>query len=213
MGTDFNQKAENPPEPARSTFFEAARAGDTQSVTLLLQRHPWATHWRNSARKTPLMVAIEGKQEAMALLLIGQGSDIGHKDNDGWTPLIHAVVHDMPRLVRLLITKGANIEDRMISSEMTPLLAAGMMGRTECAEILMQAGADAKAVDDRRLDAAQWAGQSGHAATQEAIRSFPGRHAEKLRAEKEAAAKAIDAEAHGGTAAPLQVGKPLKLKT
>lgn len=212
MVGDFNQKADAPSSELKERFLDAVRKGDETTVSVLLKKHPDAMTWENGARNHALNIAITSDKENMAKWLIARGADIHHGDNDGWTPLIHAVNRNMSGIIDTLVAKGANLESRMISSELTPLLTAAMMGHTACVELLLKAGASVEAVDNRGDNALAIA--NNHAAAKAAIRTHIDA-VEKKKHEEAAAKDAFTAELDGmatkGIDADLRVRRPLTL--
>lgn len=95
---------------------------------------------------TPLMWAISGRGDgtvpdmALASALILAGADLNLKSNRANTALIYASYRHEPKLVRLLIDNGAevNVVNRAGS---TPLGVATEQGYEDIAEMLRQAGA------------------------------------------------------------------------
>ena len=55
----------------------------------------------------------------VAELLIAKGADVNAKDDNGWTPLHHAVPDGHKEIAELLITKGGNVNAKGIYG--TPL--------------------------------------------------------------------------------------------
>jgi hypothetical protein len=95
---------------------EAARAGDTESLTI------WAQQGVRVTTGKPLYVAARGGHlEAMRCLVQQLIADV-RQTYDGDTPLITAVENGFSDLVRLLVTDlGADINQAM-SNEWTPLM-------------------------------------------------------------------------------------------
>lgn len=211
MVGSFNQKAAAPPEELKNRFLDAVEKDDRGVVGDLLAKHPDALGWENSAGSNALDIAMIYHKVDLAKWLIDKGSDINHRDHDGWTPLIRACDKDHPALVEILIAKGADLEKRIISSEMTPLLVAGMMGRTACAELLLKAGASTDAEDNGGKTALRWAKGKG---TEAVIRNFINEREKKIQAEA-AEKAALTAELEGmsakGIDTDLRVRRPLTL--
>lgn len=62
-------------------------------------------------------------KELSAFFLISHGADLNHQDNNKATPLHKATMNANPRLVKKLVTRGANPFAKMIEDQ-TPLSIA-----------------------------------------------------------------------------------------
>ena len=73
--------------------------------------------------------------------LLNADANLELKDQNGYTPLMHAVKQQNPQLVEMLVDFGANvnISDNL---EDTPLVWASSMNNTEIVKILLEKGAD-----------------------------------------------------------------------
>ena len=92
----------------------------------------------------PIHLAIENIEDENVLkgvveTLLTAGADIEAKDNDGWTPLMHAIHFGHIKIVETLLRSGANIEARNKNGH-TPLTIATDCGNEEIVEILLKAG-------------------------------------------------------------------------
>jgi len=94
--------------------------------------------------RTPLMLAANtGTVEAMQAL-ISAGADVNASDNVGITPLMFSVRDNAK--VRLLLTAGARVNEKSRQSQTALLIAAANSGAIETVRLLVEKGADAKAV-------------------------------------------------------------------
>jgi ankyrin repeat protein len=92
--------------------------------------------------------------------LLDRGAQV---DKTGWSPLHYAATGPDAAAVRLLLERGAAIEAAS-PNRTTPLMMAAQYGPEASVEALLQRGADAKARNDRGLNAADFARQAGRAA-------------------------------------------------
>ena len=120
----------------------------------------------NPEGETALMLVVRTGQVDAAEVLIDAGADVNAKENwAGQTALMWAGAQVQPEMVKLLLANGAQVEarstvrewTRKVSSEprpkelaqggLTPLMFAARTGCIECAELLLDAGADINLTD------------------------------------------------------------------
>ncbi|KAL1520648.1 hypothetical protein AB1Y20_022221 [Prymnesium parvum] len=89
-------------------------------------------------------------------------------DEDGLTPLHHAVDAEEERAVEALLRSGAAVDARD-GMRCTPLHYAALLGASGIARRLLEAGADPLLLDDEGKDAVAIARAEGHAATADLI--------------------------------------------
>jgi ankyrin repeat protein len=85
-----------------------------------------------------------GNTDILELLLRSGVTDISSRDTEGWTPVLHAVVHAKHNdlgMVELLLRHGADLETGTTHLA-SPLVAAVIMRETETAKLLLQQGAN-----------------------------------------------------------------------
>ena len=135
--------------------------------------------------ETPLCRAIQLGDVDMVELLIHYGADIDKRSAHGISPIKQAFVMHRPSCAALLLKKGAEYKSDLISiaslavlsgcpqslqllldrglspnqadNGQTLLMEAALGGNTECVEMLLKAGADPKAVDQRGKTAYSYA--------------------------------------------------------
>ena len=120
----------------------------------------------NPEGETALMLVVRTGQLDAAELLIDAGADVNAKERwAGQTALMWAGAQLQPAMVKLLLANGAEVNarstvrqwSRKVSSEprpkelaqggLTPLMFAARTGCIECAELLLDAGADIDLAD------------------------------------------------------------------
>ena len=115
----------------------------------------------NAEGETPLMIVARTGNVESAKLLLGHGAKVNAKEQwGGQSALMWAAAQHQPEMVKLLISKGADVNDhgvvrdwqRRVTAEgrpknenhggFTPLLYAAREGCIECAKYLIKAKAD-----------------------------------------------------------------------
>jgi ankyrin repeat protein len=171
-------------------LFDAAKAGNAVAVKRLISAGA-DINARNEAGWTPLhFAAAEGHNDIIDLLL-NKGARIDAQDKDGITPLIKAIVmgkddsvehllkrgaevtsensravyfaayQQQPRIISMLIAKGADVNAKE-SDNSTPLIKAAEMGHTSVVRVLLAAQADVNAKALNGATALLIASQNGH---------------------------------------------------
>jgi ankyrin repeat protein len=83
----------------------------------------------------------------MVELLLAKAADVNFKDKDGRTPLQLAAGSADADIVRLLLDKGARVNDKDDASGFTPLHHAARFGNKDAAELLIARGAEINSKD------------------------------------------------------------------
>ncbi len=140
----------------------AARQGDVETVTNLLEDHA-GPNMRDSTGTTPLMHAcMQGHLEA-AEALIRWGADVQATDFDGCSAILLAsMLAERKRVVELLLSSGADPNQSEHRGGMTPLIWAARRGDEELLDQLLEGGAEIFKGDKHGHDAMWWARNRGH---------------------------------------------------
>jgi len=148
----------NTPDPKGQVgLYLALREGSLKVAEALLQHPKLKIDAANAADATPrMMAALRGNLEWTKRLL-DRGAQV---DRPGWAPLHYAATGPEPKVVTLLLDRGARIEARSPNGS-TPLMMAARYGAEAGAEILLARGASVAARNDLGLGAADFAREGG----------------------------------------------------
>ena len=116
-----------------------------------------------------MMAALRGQLEWCQRLL-ARGAQV---NKAGWSPLHYAATGPDPRIVALLLERGA-IVDAESPNRSTPLMMAARYGKEESVKLLLARGADPKRTNDLGQSAADAARSAGREYLVEEL-SRPGR--------------------------------------
>lgn len=144
-------------EQGQLALYVALRSESTKVVALLLKHPELKVDATNQADETPLMMAaLRGLLDSTQLLL-ARGAAINRA---GWTPLHYAASGPEPKLVALLLERGALV-DASSPNRTTAVMMAARYGPDESVNLLRARGADLRARNDLGLNAADFARLGG----------------------------------------------------
>jgi ankyrin repeat protein len=156
----------------------AARQGWGDIVKKHIERDPLAVYQRGWIGDTPLHWPSHNNYAEIVTMLLEAGADIEAEEINcyGGKPLHWASEH-APASVRVLLSHGADVNSRNRKADsdfygMTPLImnATQKNDCSEVTELLIQAGADIRAVDAKGKTALQYAVEHGLKKIEEVLR-------------------------------------------
>jgi len=139
------------------TLCEVAAKGDTELVTVLLEKNA-DVNAKDTKGVTPLVYAASGGYEQIVTLLLDWGANANAMAKDGRRPLYISVARGDLHIARLLVDAKADVNIKNGHGS-TALHTAAVWDRHEIADLLIEAGADVNALDGQgnaALDLAQW---------------------------------------------------------
>ena len=136
-GADPNAKDSN----GMSPLAYAAFRGDIEMVKALLEKGADVSS-KDKNGNTPLLAACMKDNEDISRLLMENGADFGITK-----PLSPAVVQGSTWLVKALLEKGADVNEKSARDGVTALMYAARLGHKEIVSILLENGADVNATD------------------------------------------------------------------
>jgi ankyrin repeat protein len=152
-GFDANARDES----GQTALCLAVRERSDQVVDALLKHPQIDLNAQNSAGETALMfAALQGRLE-LASRLIARGAAISQ---DGWNALHYAATGPEPKVVALLLQRGAPIEARSPNGT-TALMMAARYGSEQSVTLLLEHHADPTLRNDRGMNAADFARSAG----------------------------------------------------
>lgn len=147
----------------------AMQEGALEAARVLLARPEIDVNALNQAGESALMTAALKGNLAGARLLLARGAKV---NQSGWSPLHYAAAGPEPKIVQLLIDRGAAI-DAASPNGTTPLMMAAQYGSEASVDLLLSHGADLKRRNERNLDAVDFARLSGRDWLVKKLESLP----------------------------------------
>jgi len=135
----------------------ALREGCFEVAEVLLSQPQVRIDQANASGETPVMMAALRGQAVWVARLLDRGAAV---NREGWTPLHYAASGPEPKVIGLLLERGARI-DALSANGTTPLMMAAGYGVQDGAEVLLRRGADTGLRNARGLSAADFARRAG----------------------------------------------------
>lgn len=128
-----------------------------KAFKLLLSRPTIDVNLLNDAGESPLMMAALKGDLPAAQALLARGAKV---NQTGWSALHYAAAGPEPKLVQLLIDRGADL-NAASPNDTTPLMMAAQYGSEDSVNLLLAAGADVNRRNQKGLRAVDFARLSG----------------------------------------------------
>jgi ankyrin repeat protein len=140
-----------------SGLIVAVRDGCFQVADLLLAAQQTDIDRANPIGETALMMAALRGHMAWVVRLLERGAAI---NRTGWTPLHYGASGPEPKVLSLLLERGARL-DAPSGNGTTPLMMAAGYGAIDGADLLLARGADPRRRNERGLNAIDFARRAG----------------------------------------------------
>jgi uncharacterized protein len=147
-------------EKGQVGLYLALRGSAFTAADALLQHSDLDVNASNAAGETPLMMAALRGNIDWANRLLERGAKVHQA---GWSPVLYAASGPEPKVLALLLEKGAPVDARAPNGT-TPLMMAARYGNEASVQLLLDRGADARLRNDLSLSAADFARQAGRQA-------------------------------------------------
>lgn len=159
----------SPNEKGQVALFLAAREGSEKVAAALLAHPGIAIDRANATDETPLMMAALRGQLMLAERLLERGASL---NRPGWTPLHYAATGPEPKVVAMLLDRGADVEAKS-PNRTTPLMMAARYGNEESVFVLLNRGAKLQSRNDAGLNASDFAKLAGREKLTERLLAAP----------------------------------------
>ncbi len=143
----------------------AIQRDSARAFTALVETPGLDVNQLNKAGESALMLAAIKGQLEWCEKLLQRGARV---NQPGWAPLHYAATGPNPRIVELLLARGAEIEAASPNGS-TPLMMAARYGSEESVRLLLAKGADTTRRNERNLSAADFARLAGRAQLADAL--------------------------------------------
>jgi hypothetical protein len=148
----------NTPDPSGNIALVLALQAENFAVAEALMARPGLNiNALNQSGESALMMAALRGNLAWCERLLARGASI---NKAGWTALHYAAAGPEPKVVKLLLDRGA-VVDAESPDKTTPLMMAARYGPEEGVTLLLAHGADPKRTNARNMNAADFARGGG----------------------------------------------------
>ncbi|KAJ5738251.1 Mg2+ transporter protein CorA-like/Zinc transport protein ZntB [Penicillium malachiteum] len=159
---DKDAKFDDQDESGFTVLHLASHRGNVGMVKSILQKSTSLLEITSVYGQTPLLSAAEESKPAVAQILLQNGADIKHQNNQKDTALHIASRDGSTELARALIESSKDPLEIRNASHQTPLLTAVTNKHYDIVDILLGAGANINAQDDNGRTALSFAAEHGN---------------------------------------------------
>lgn len=152
-GFDANVLAPN----GHSGLFFALQKESYAAANALLESSSLEVNVLNETGESPLMMAAMRGHLELSRRLVERGASV---NLPGWAPLHYAAVGPEPKVVSMLIAKGAQL-DALSPNGSTPLMMAARYGEEVSVDMLLAKGADPGVTNQQGMRAVDFARSAG----------------------------------------------------
>jgi ankyrin repeat protein len=138
-------------------LIQAIQAENMAVVEALMANPQTQVGLLNPVGESALMMAALKGQYDLSLRLLDRGAPV---NQPGWSPLHYAATGPEPKIVRVLLERGA-VVDAESPNRNTPLMMAARYGKEDSVKLLVAKGADLKRTNDLNMTAADCARSAG----------------------------------------------------
>ena len=137
-GSDVNEAD----DLGRTILWKAAKQGEYLIAKLLVDRGANVNIASSGLGWSPVLCACGHSQEHTEILklVVEKGADVNFKDNEGWTPLMHAALARNEESVEYLVKAGARADETvvqgLVDTPHTPAMLARLASSDKIAEYL-----------------------------------------------------------------------------
>lgn len=126
---------------AAEDIFMSIKKGDLEIVKTLLEQDPSLLNVRGPLERTPLLESVLSRKADICELLLEKGADFNLTNKEGFAPIHFAAFTGEITIAKLLIAKGAPLNNNTNVINASPLDLAAGSGRRDMCELLIAKGA------------------------------------------------------------------------
>lgn len=158
QGYDINARID---KNGRTLLIEAAEAGNTELVRLLIKYGADVNIAEKKEKQTALLLACWEGHEETAKVLLENNADIHRMKSGNKTSLMYGAHSGKPGIVKMLIEKGAKLNAVNDEGQNALMYAADSDKKLEAFKVIVESGADINICDKEGKSVISWAAAHG----------------------------------------------------